>query len=239
MFRLCAAGLLLLLTSSLGSAQDSPGPPVLSSVGLSPGANVLLTPLLRGLHSPDLYLRQVRSLFDGLDLDGDGTVTPDDERLREQKMIASERANAAAQIMRYDLNGDGYADASELLLSKREVASALFGTSGILDFSVIGVRRDDPDAVTKLVERADKDKDGRISFVEAGDLSAARTAARSLNNLGNPSSALYTLRSDGQKVVPWPFVEATARTLYGLVDANSDGRVTSEELAEFRLHPRF
>lgn len=241
--RILLAFALSLVTAQAG-AQGNATPPLLSALGLNAGGQVLLNLLSPGA-TEDTYLRSLRANFVTLDADVNGVLDDADIDQHSYFIAASSRAQGAAQTMRHDLNGDGFVEADEVAQLYRYERRSLFtnappALSNTLPILTQTNPTGELEAYVKRVMAPDADGDGKVSFAEAAKAAFPQTQAYQTPDMF-PARVrqLMTLDPEGKNSIGLALVESAGRTLFFLVDANHDGMISPQELAEYRSRPRF
>lgn len=157
-----------------------------------------------------------QQVFKAFDADQDGLVSAEElaKLGNNDPANPAKLADGQSMVSVFDRNGDGALDQRE------------FGASRLLDGqnlkTLLGVQ-DEAGVIGWLVSRADTDGDGALSADEYATVAAPTRAGR--------------IDADG-KAVPEAQEETNARD-FGRIDADQDGRLSAEELAEsLRTGPR-
>lgn len=241
-FRVSAACVLLLAAAAGPSfaqqPQPSPAPP---QVVMSPGYQLLLSRLQVG-QTPEQYVYILRAEFFQLDADSDDKITQGDVELHGLMESIQARSIGVTMVMRYDLDGDGFVTEDEIRRGMRyelrqQRAQTVFRPSGNgpSPRELIEKRIDE---YVQTLMALDADKDGRVSIAEAGKFSlggAQRAAMPGV--LSARSRQALTLDTASKGEVSQVDFLAAGEALFRKIDADHDGKISQQELADYRSQP--
>jgi hypothetical protein len=149
--------------------------------------------------------------------------------------MAQRRAHASAQILNYDLNGDGIVTKDEITAAMQPRARQMINANGVpLEPTALQVRLQ----LDKLVSDAlkpDRDGDGIISAEEIQQ-EAQRQAQEAGTAWQQYVARLVpmTLDADGDGAVSLAEYESAVREQFDSIDKDRDGRLSAAEFDQFR-----
>lgn len=169
------------------------------------------------------YFERLRQDFLQLDADSDGKISRDDVDLHTVMEEAMLRAFAAMSVMQFDVNGDGAVTEDEI----RQGSRYWFR-------SALKSRQQDLENEVRSIMLLDTDKDGKVSFVEAGQYRSTETR----RNLGLPETSsrarqALTLASGPGVGISLQDFMAAGEALFRKIDSDHDGKASLEELAAY------
>lgn len=208
-----------------------------------PPAIPAATQLLLGRIHPNLalerYLENLRGEFRALDADSDGVLTEKDVALHALMEDVQLRNMSAIAVMRFDLDGDGFVTEDEI---RRGFAYEMRAEAA--QSAIAGRPSGEQAAIQQQLDRrvggilaADTDKDGRVSYAEASKFGQSqRQAAQPFGQASRTRQAL-TLEGATQGILGASAYEAAGEALFRKVDADADGKISQQELADYRRQP--
>lgn len=235
----------ILLVSLTGSSfaqqpQPSPAPP---QVAMSPGYQLLLSRLQTG-QTPERYFDALRAEFFQLDADSDGKITQKDIDLHGLMETIQARTLGVTMVLRYDLDGDGFVTEEEIrrtmryeLRAQRAHAAVTPAGNGMSPLEALGKQ---VDLNVQRIMALDTDKDGKVSIAEAGKFSLVGDGAqRSMmqNGLSARTRQALTLDSTSKGELSQLDFQAAGEALFRKIDADNDGKISQQELADYRSQP--
>jgi Ca2+-binding EF-hand superfamily protein len=242
--RVVSAGAMvaLLVDSLAASAQQPAAPPSVSpQIVISPGTQLLLQRFQAGL-TLERYLDNLRTDFFQLDADGDGKIAQRDVDLHGLMESIQVRTVALTVVMRYDLDGDGAVTEDEIRRSMRyelrsQVASAALnaGGPGLPPASAAEKQIDD---TVRSIMALDADKDGKVNFSEAAKFAIpGLQRGASLGGQSARARQALMLDSGSKGEVRLADYQAAGEALFRKVDADNDGTISQQEIADYRRQP--
>lgn len=237
----------LLLAMLLGgsnaavSQQPAPQPPT-PLPAIAPGLQLLLSRIRPG-HTLDRHLENLRIDFFQLDADIDGKLTQRDVDLHELMKVIQERANAMAVVMRKDLDGDGAVTEDEIRRALRydlraELAQAAVNVTGKPPAPTAEALEKQIEVNVRSIMALDSDNDGKVVSSDAGKL-FPRTTPPEVAQYGPPGRSRQALTLDVQSKgeVTLADYQGAGEALFRKVDADNDGTISQQELADYRQRP--
>lgn len=185
---------------------------------LSPRLTSLL--LLPGM-TIEKSAAQIQRAFMTLDANGDGLIDEADAGLHEAVLRANARFAAAGRYMNADADGDGFITLEEFQARYRY--DTRFDTGHL-----VASRRERLERDLKSFQDADTDRDGKVSWVEAG---AAPTGTKPADLYGLPvltRDAIAAFGGDARSVDLQRFTEKATELIKSL-DVDGNGTVSPEE----------
>ena len=233
----------LLAGPSLAQApQPSPAPP---QVVMSPGYQLLLSRLQTG-QTLERYFDVLRAEYSQLDADSDGKITQRDIDLHTLMETIAARTMGVTMVLRYDLDGDGFVTEEEIrrtmryeLRSQRAQAAVRPPGNGLNPLELLEKQID---ANVQRMMALDTDKDGKVSIAEAGKFSFGGDGAQRAmmpNGLSARTRQALTLDTASKGEVGQAEFQAAGEALFRKIDADSDGKISQQELADYRSQPTF
>lgn len=211
---LLVAGILLAVVVSSAAQTSSPASSEPSAPLLLPHEGATL----------ERYIDGLRRDFTELDADADGKITQADVDLHVLMEEVMLHAYAAMSVMRFDLDGDGVVTEDEIRRGSRYYfKSAVNGPQSHTEEEV------------REVMALDADKDGKVSFSEAGKYRHPEM----LRILGMPGVSARARRALAlepglRRGVALADYTAAGETLFRKIDADHDGTTSRDELAAYR-----
>ncbi len=148
--------------------------------------------------------------------------------------VAQRRSQAVAQILIYDLDGDGSVTTDEVTAAMKPRARQMIHANGVqLEPTPQQVRTQLDKLVSDLL-KPDTDHDGVISAAEIQQEGARQAAQASISWQQSATQLVpMTLDANGDGVVSLAEYEAAVREQFDLTDQDRDGRISASEAMEF------
>ena len=241
--RLLAPGLLLAWLVEPCFAQQpqpSPAPP---QIVMSPGSQLLLSRLQTG-QTPEGYFDVLRMEFSLLDADSDGKITQTDIDLHGLMETIQARALGVTMVLRYDLDGDSFVTEEEIrramryeMRSQRAQAAITPAGNGPGPLELLEKQID---RLVQTITALDTDKDGRVSIAEAAKFSLGGDGvqrAMMQHGLAAQTRQALTLDTASKGELSLADFQAAGEALFRKVDADNDGKLSQQELRDYRKQP--
>jgi Ca2+-binding EF-hand superfamily protein len=172
----------------------------------------------------DRYFERLRQDFSDLDANADGKITQVDVDLHVLMEEVVLHTYAAMGVMRFDLDGDGMVTEDEIRRASRYYFRS----------AVKGPQQHAEEEVREVMA-LDADKDGKVSFVEAGKYRYPEM----LQTLGLPGVSsrarrALTLESGSGSGVTLEGFTAAGEVLFRKIDSDHNGKISGDELAAYR-----
>ncbi len=149
-------------------------------------------------------------------------------------------------VLRYDLDGDGFVTEEEIrrtmryeLRSQRAQAAVRPAGNGPNPLELLEKQID---LNVQRMMALDTDKDGRVSIAEAGKFSFGGDGAQRAmmpNGLSARTRQALTLDSTSKGELGQAEFQAAGEALFRKIDADNDGKISQQELADYRSQPSF
>jgi len=232
-----AAALLMLLGGSNAALSQQSAP---QQYIMLPGDQLLLSRLTSGSEFGP-YLYELRAHFFHLDADTDGKLTQRDIDLHTSMEALQARAMALNSIMRLDLDGDGAVTEDEIRRTARyerrgQVALAASNSAGQKQAADA---EEQIENYVRSVMALDTDKDGKVSFSEAGKYGEPirRRAAVQDGGLSALVRQAMTLATQPPYELTLVDYQAAGEALFRKIDSDNDFKISQQELADYRRKP--
>jgi Ca2+-binding EF-hand superfamily protein len=149
-------------------------------------------------------------------------------------IVARQRSQVIAQILTYDLDGDGNVTKDEIIAALQPRARQLIQANGVQLEPTPQQVRLQLDKLVSDVLKPDTDGDGVITAVEIQQ-EAQRHAHQAELGWQTDMAPLVpmTLDADGDGIVSLAEYEAAVRKQFDAIDQDRDGRVSAGEFADF------
>lgn len=180
------------------------------------------------------YLEALSFDFANLDADGDGKLTQRDVELHTLMEAIGFRLSGWTAVMRFDLDGDGFVTVDEM----RRTAAYDFRASraqAARGQSPLGGTEEIIDRMVTQVMALDTDKDGKVSLAEAakfGEGPQRQNAA--INGHAVRTRQALTLEAATAGELSRAAYEAAGEALFRRVDTDNDGKISQQELTDYR-----
>jgi Ca2+-binding EF-hand superfamily protein len=224
------------------SQQPAPQPPT-PPPAIAPGLQLLLSRIRPG-HTLDRHLENLRIHFFQLDADTDGKLTQRDVDLHELMKAVQERANAMAVVMRKDLDGDGAVTEDEIRRVLRydlraELAQAAVNLTGKPPAPTADALAKQIETNVRSIMALDSDNDGKVVSSDAPKLFQRTPRSAEVSQYGESGRARQALTLDLQSKgeVTLADYQGAGEALFRKIDADGDGTISEQELADYRLRP--
>ncbi|MGY2887893.1 Ca2+-binding EF-hand superfamily protein [Bradyrhizobium sp. USDA 4524] len=232
------AGLAGLVVACVGqpALAQAPVAPAGSPPSPAKAAEEQLLLRLPAGQSLDRYLEQLRGEFFNLDADGDGKLTQRDVELHAAMEAVQVRSVAWMSVLRYDLDGDGFVTEDEV---RRSAAyeSRWARAQSVIGKSPLGGSAESTERMVTTIMALDVNKDGKVSLAEAAKFNEANQRVASLSGYAAKTRLALALETATAGELSRAAYEATGEALFRKVDTDSDGKVSQQELMEFRRTP--
>ncbi|MGY4477356.1 EF-hand domain-containing protein [Bradyrhizobium sp. USDA 3364] len=185
----------------------------------------------------DRCLEQLRSEFFNLDADGDGKLTQRDVELHALMEAVQARSVAWMSVLRYDLDGDGFVTEDEVRRSAT-YESRWSRAQSMIGKSPLGRGEEVVQRAVTMIMALDVNKDGKVSLAEAAKFNeASQRQAAALNGLAAKTRLALALEATTSGELSRAGYEAAGEALFRAVDTDHDGKISQQELMEFRRAP--
>jgi Ca2+-binding EF-hand superfamily protein len=148
--------------------------------------------------------------------------------------VAQQRSQVIAQILRYDLDGDGNVTKDEITAAMQPRPRQMIYANGVHLEPTPQQVRQQVDSLVSAALKPDADGDGVITAAEIQQ--EAQTQVNQTDTLWQQSATLLvpmTLDADGDGVVSLAEYEAAVRKQFDAIDRDRDGRVSAREFIDF------
>jgi Ca2+-binding EF-hand superfamily protein len=155
-----------------------------------------------------------------------------------------ERANAMAVVMRHDLDGDGAVTEDEIRRAMKydlrsELAQAAVNLTGKPPAPTAEALAKQIETNVRSIMALDSDNDGKVVSSDAPKLFQRTPRPAAVSQYGDAGRARQALTLDTSskgEVTPADY-QGTGEALFREVDADNDGTISQQELADYRLRP--
>jgi Ca2+-binding EF-hand superfamily protein len=240
----CVAGLAAFAATSPAIAQQPASQPPVSSPGIiAPGAQ-LLTSRMRVGQTLEQYLDNLKNDFFQLDADGDGKLAQRDVALHGLFEGTLARMVGLSSVFGFDLDGDGAVTEDEIRKVRRyqlraQLGLARFNAAGKAQVSAADNSEKEIENTVRMIMALDTNKDGKVDFSEATRYSQAGGIQRNSEQFG-PSAQTrqaLTLDQDSKGEIVLTEYQAAGEALFRKIDSDNDGKLSQQELTEYRRQP--
>jgi len=240
-FPIVAAAAIAVLTQGSALAQPSPPPSSPPQVVMSPGYQFLLSRLQSG-QTLERYLEGLRVEFFQIDADSDGKITQRDIELHGLMEAIQGRTFGVTMVMRYDLDGDGFVTEDEIRRTMRYDLRAPRAQAAIRPAgngpNPLELLEKQVEANVGVVMALDTNKDGKVSFEEAGKFSRGNTPREAAQYLqSGRARQVLTLDAASKGEVTQADYLAAGEALFRKIDADRDGAISPQEWTDYRSQP--
>jgi Ca2+-binding EF-hand superfamily protein len=199
----------------------------------------LLIARIRPEQNAAQYADVVRNDFFQLDANSDGVLNKADIGLHEQMEAIPFRSRSASNAVRYDLDGDGAVTAEEIRAVMRYNSRMMLGMAGVNANNTQGFADAyrQADTVVQNIMSLDADKDGKVSYAEAGAAATRTPIANRDNSASDRTKQALTLDASSKGSVSLNEFLATGAAIFRKLDRDGDGKVTQQELVDFWRAP--
>jgi Ca2+-binding EF-hand superfamily protein len=219
--------------------QSAAQPATPPQVVMSPGTQLLMQRFQTG-QTLERYLDNLHVDFLQIDADSDRKITQRDVDLHSLMEAIQARTVALTVVMRFDLDGDGSVTEDEVRRAMRydlrsQLASAPINPTGLSPGSAAEKQIEDN---VRSIMALDTDKDGKVSFSEAVKFTLPGMP-RGFAPGGQSARArqALTLDSASKDEMTLADFQAAGEALFRKIDADGDGTVSQQELADYRRQP--
>ncbi|WP_165421342.1 EF-hand domain-containing protein [Bradyrhizobium sp. Leo170] len=216
-------------------SQGSTAQPPAARAVIPDGEMLLLSQMPTSV-ALDRYLEQLRTDFFILDADSDGKIIQRDADLHTLMETIEMRTNSWTAVMRYDLDGDGSVTEDEARRVARydhrtSRAAAAFGKSPP------GNAEEFVERIVGSIMELDTDKDGKVGLAEAGKFrQSSKQQYVALNGQSGRVRRALTLEGAAGELSLANY-QAAGEMLFRKIDADNDGKISPQELDNYRRRP--
>jgi Ca2+-binding EF-hand superfamily protein len=221
--------------------QIAPPQTVAPQTAMSPGTQLLLQRLQTGL-TLERYLDNLRNDFFQIDADSDGKITQRDAELHSLMEGIQVRTAGLMTVMRYDLDGDGAVTEDEIRRAMRydlrsQLSSSALNAAGLAIPPINGSEKMIEDNIRSIMA-LDTDKDGKVNYAEALKFKFPGLQPMfGMNGQSARARQALTLDSGSNGEVTLADYQAAGEALFRKIDADADGKISPQELADYRGKP--
>jgi Ca2+-binding EF-hand superfamily protein len=231
--RLVSFGFAVVAACSAASPAYSQQP------ALSPATEQLLLQRVQAGGMLEKYLDGLRNDFFQLDADVDGVITQHDVDLHTLMEAVQARNLAINNVMRYDLDGDGFVTEDEI---RRHMNYDLRSQLGLAAYN----KRAKPqipamDFATKQIENMvrtimalDSDSDGKVSVGEAAKFGMSGNQPRGQSGQSSRARQLLAMDTSSKGALSLADYESVGEAFFRKIDVDNDGTISQQELMDFR-----
>jgi Ca2+-binding EF-hand superfamily protein len=209
---------------------------------MPPGVQLLMSRFQAGL-TLERYLENLRNDFFQIDADVDGKVTQRDVDLHALMEGIQLRSFAVNFVMRFDLDGDGLVAEDEIRRTlnydmRMQLGLAAFNNGGNPQIPSMDGPAKQIENIVRSIMALDADKDGKVSVSEAGKFGPPGMQ-RGLGQNGQSARARQALILDSSSKgeVTLADYQAAGEALFRKIDADNDGKISQQELVDYRRQP--
>jgi Ca2+-binding EF-hand superfamily protein len=183
------------------------------------------------------FVEEARRVFWTSDINTDGIVSVDDYEQASLQASSAMRADAVAEFLRFDTNGDGVATRDEILRAELQKARSDDRPRPERFRLSEEVLRRYVDGLVDLRMRADTNRDGRVEFAEM--LAAARSRpAPSAEPTQSRLSLLSAADENNDGVTDIAEFDRAAERAFRTIDTDGDQSLSADEAETFRARIR-
>jgi Ca2+-binding EF-hand superfamily protein len=227
--RIAGTAALVLVTSPPAWSQQ----PRVAPPSLSQADQILLPQIYPGMDL-NRYLDQLRNQFVQLDADGDGKLMQRDADLHALMEKIQIRTVSLTGVLRYDLDGDGVVTEDE---ARRGAKYDMRGQLALARLNASGLGLDEQiERTVRSIMALDADKDGKVTIAEASNTSRPELT-RMLAGAGLSGRTRDVLKLSPSGELSLADYQAEGEALFRKIDSDNDGKVSQQELADYRRKP--
>ena len=188
------------------------------------------------------YLEYLRQDFFQIDADADGKITQRDVDLHALMEGIQSRTFAINFVMRFDLDGDGLVTEDEVGRAmnydmRAQLGIAAFNNGGKPQIPSADGPAKQIENTVRSIMALDSDKDGKVSVSEAGKFGTLAPRGFGQNGQSARASQALTLDTGSKGEVTLADYQAAGEALFRKVDADHDGKISQQELVDYRRQP--
>ena len=220
-------------------ALSAAGPACAQQPVLSPATQQLLLSHVQAGGTLQRFLDGLRNDFFQLDADVDGQITQRDVDLHTVMEGVQARNVAINNVMRYDLDGDGFVTEDEI---RRHMGYDLRSQLGLAAFNkrtkplspVADFAEKQIESMVRAIMALDSDNDGKVSVAEAAKFGSSGNQPRGLSGQSSRARQLLAMDTSSKGALFLADYEAAGEALFRKIDVDNDGAISQQELADFR-----
>jgi Ca2+-binding EF-hand superfamily protein len=231
-------GTTTLLAMTLGpnvalSQQAAPPP----AAAVASGSQLLLS-RLQPEQTLDQHLENLRNDFFQIDADSDGKLTQQDVDLHAQMETVLLRTMAVGFVTRFDLDGDGAVTEDEVRKVARYDMRTQLGAAAFKPPVPADALEKQLGNTVRSVMALDADKDGKVVYSEAVKFTQpGMQQAFGQNGQSARARQALTLDTESKGGITLADFQAAGEALFRKVDSDHDGKISQQELADYRRQP--
>lgn len=223
------AGSMTLMATSLAWSQGG---------GVTPTVHQLMLQRIAAGVALEPYLEALRTDFVMVDADSDGQVTQRDVDLHTVMEGVHARRYVIHSVMRYDLDGDGFVTEDEIRRTMTYDLRAQIGLAAANKLNKPQLPTADAaakqiDNMVRTIVALDTDRNGMVSLAEATNNGPAGKQGRGTSFYAVRARQLLTIDGASKGVSTLTEYLAAGEALFRQVDADKDGVVSQQELADY------